>query len=160
MAECNGCGNCCHPLRIDRKQWLTILKFVNMPHPDDPAWRAWAEANLVSYDLDAESTREHALRHYANARFAKAHWVDNIREENPLEVVIRCPHYSVNRRMCRAYDDRPPICADYPWYEGAPGEKAKDRLQFIECSYWADAPEEERPKGWVLITAEEIKVRR
>jgi Fe-S-cluster containining protein len=59
-------------------------------------------------------------------------------------ILLECANYDTAHQACRAYDRRPPVCSNYPWYGGEPGSS-----QWIErnCSYLLDVPPSERPEG-------------
>jgi hypothetical protein len=50
--------------------------------------------------------------------------------------LVRCAKFDQHARTCTAYDDRPPICSGYPWYDDAPdpGRYSLDPV----CAFHAD----------------------
>lgn len=56
---------------------------------------------------------------------------------------LACAYYDGQTQECRAYDQRPPVCRDFPWYGREPdGDFAEGR-----CSYLLDVAPSERPDG-------------
>lgn len=116
MTECPPrCGACCDPV---------VLSF-------DPAtWPAKAAAEGAHWTT------------IANAAFAAKHWTlrehgINPPDETPVTWRMTCTKFDTTSRRCTAYEDRPPICADYPWYHAEPRpEAALDNV----CTYHADVP--------------------
>jgi hypothetical protein len=82
--------------------------------------------------------RLEAIRNYLDARWIIDHWHD-LGDGDAL-----CDAFDPQTRTCLAYDERPPVCSDYPWYRKSPGN---DQIASLRCSFWADVPKEEWPKG-------------
>jgi Fe-S-cluster containining protein len=60
-----------------------------------------------------------------------------------------CRHYDRETRLCTDFENRPPLCRDFPRY-GLPLVKPTSALPY-ECSFNADVPVELRnrpPAGW------------
>jgi Fe-S-cluster containining protein len=55
----------------------------------------------------------------------------------------RCTAYDPLGRACTAYEDRPPVCRDYPWYGRGPDPAAAAHMP-RECSFLADLPPSDR----------------
>jgi Fe-S-cluster containining protein len=51
---------------------------------------------------------------------------------------ISCDRYDAENNRCGAYDDRPPICARYPFYGRTP--EAGEHLDHNVCTYHDDVP--------------------
>jgi Fe-S-cluster containining protein len=76
--------------------------------------------------------------------FARDHWhvvSDHINLHSPtgIEYHLRCDVFNPNTRRCDAYDDRPPICSNYPAY-GEPLTPGHDKANAIPliCAFQAD----------------------
>lgn len=129
MTACNGCGACCSPVALAFTQ-DDIRRAL--PAQIDPANRAW-----VLNDLTPITRREGIRRTGMNGGITTAVVGHGRSTEAVLTLTFfyECRHYDDASRTCRAYDQRPPMCADYPWY-GMPPEPGK----FLppECSFRAD----------------------
>ena len=53
-------------------------------------------------------------------------------------VLLMCVNYDIESRACLAYDTRPPVCRDYPFY-GKEADPALDPGGRIACGYQAEA---------------------
>lgn len=77
----------------------------------------------------------------SSAAFAAEHWrVEQEHIEVPFTTrySVRCDQFDSHYRTCRAYADRPPICADFPWY-GLPPEKLRSLTDLPRvCAFHAD----------------------
>lgn len=63
-------------------------------------------------------------------------------------VELECRFYDRDHMACRAYDQRPPMCSDYPQY----GRDPDPANMPLCCSYLLDVPPSERREGsWPLI---------
>lgn len=123
MADfCVGCGECCDHLGYDldeRAEWLEAAAAA----PDvAAAFEEWAEQGW---------TFEQAVRAQTDARFILAHW------HRLPEGEATCDRYDPVTRRCTVYEDRPPICRDYPWYSSGRTPDSEERLP-AGCSYRAD----------------------
>jgi Fe-S-cluster containining protein len=126
VTPCTGCGSCCDPVEFDMRAWkrrpLTRKRLASGDPADDTTWQAW---------LDAGWTPEHDRRVYIDdwydAQFINLHW-------HPLgDGDALCDMFDAERRICTAYEQRPRICRDYPWYRGVQSSPL-----YSACSYWAD----------------------
>ncbi len=113
LTDCNRCGDCCENLR------LNVTK---------RALRAF----LVERDRWRDTPE--AIEHEANARFILEHW--RRAGGGGRATVYACDAFDRATRLCTAHQDRPPICAGYPWYGEAPGVRTP-RLS-PHCSFNAD----------------------
>jgi Fe-S-cluster containining protein len=85
-----------------------------------------------------DDRRSEAIRNYLNARWIIDHWHD-LGDGDTL-----CDAFDPKTRTCLAYDDRPPICSNYPWYGQNPDAHS---IASLRCSFCADVPKEDWPKG-------------
>ena len=119
-AGCARCGSCCDPVII--------------------------EADV--FFLCGELARSQEFPHH-NHRFIAQHWhpVSGWKAEDGTECLsVRCDMFDPERRACTAYNDRPPVCSDYPWYGDKPNAERAASLP-VECSYLADVAPADRPEG-------------
>ncbi len=113
MTECNRCGSCCENLQ---------LNFTK------------AELRAFARGGDAVATTPLTRDHLANARFILAHW--HRASGGGSATKYACDAFDPSTRLCTAHQDRPPICAGYPWYDAPPGVRTR-RLP-PACSFNAD----------------------
>lgn len=52
-------------------------------------------------------------------------------------VAIQCTEYDAKTRSCMAYDSRPPVCRDYPFYGREPN--LDGQIVDLICGYQAEA---------------------
>lgn len=102
-----GCGACCHPL---------VSPVSPMQIAMAPAW----DTELVwMRDNTERMPQSEAIR------LDRSH-----RDDRPVTGMVdgeaapvffyRCRNYDEATKACTAYDDRPPMCRDYPWYGRLP----------------------------------------
>ena len=124
---CARCGDCCDPVGLS-------------PDIQDVIWPLPGE-EMVG-DLDP------------SIRFALHHWVAY---EGPLREGwtmrgYRCDRFNTISRLCEAYDERPPVCNEFPWYGDAEGDAARSAALPPRCSYALDtAPPNRRADARPLI---------
>lgn len=71
---------------------------------------------------------------------------------------LRCPRYDQATRRCTDYDNRPPVCRDYPTgYDGF-GQPGLIPDLPHECEFWADLRPDIRPAGWYPGLARTVPV--
>lgn len=115
-ATCSGCGDCCAPVVMNRG--LDDL-------PDDGPSTPFVQEHWHEISFAEASEMKSGLIDAVRARF------------------FRCDVFDSERRTCGDYDNRPPVCVDFPWYGKRPEPV---RLQDVErCSYWADVAVEDQP---------------
>lgn len=72
------------------------------------------------------------------AQWIWANWEPIGPNRNGDGVSLRCINYDVEGRRCMAYESRPPVCRDFPWYGKEPSvDGAINRLSV--CGYKAEA---------------------
>jgi Fe-S-cluster containining protein len=145
-AGCAGCGDCCERiwLNTDPRPWSTAaLAGVPDPRTDD-GWAYWLENVRQSDRPLTEADRETVLRSYdpagthrANADFVAAHFAET------CDGHWTCDAYDPEHGACTVYEDRPPLCAGFPWYAEGPVPDPRERLP-RRCSYLADLPPADR----------------
>ena len=119
---CVRCGDCCEFVGFDvdgRRADLEGRAGLDVDSPE-----GW----------DSEWTPARALRARTDARFILAHW-------HPHPTVpgeFTCDVFDPVTRACGDHGNRPPVCANYPWYGGGPTRERADNLP-ARCSY-RDAP--------------------
>lgn len=147
MAGCNGCGACCDPVAAP---WSldTLRRIGPWVLPDLPA--------------DFAADREFALEHLhpiprseglAAAPYMSTGMSMLRRPDGSLDWLVthfyRCDLFDPVERTCTAYDDRPPMCRNYPWY-GDPPDPSK--VLPDQCGYLTDVGRTPVP---VTITTKE-----
>lgn len=89
------------------------------------------------------------------AAFLKKHWhPTGNRLANAAEYT--CDVYDAKHKRCGAYNERPPVCRDFPWYNGEP--VAWRLWRAPECEFWAEFFPIERPPGWKPKNPETVPV--
>jgi Fe-S-cluster containining protein len=113
---CARCGDCCERL------WLSVdlERLAELLERDELRGTSWE-----------------------NAVFLTRHWR---RVEGDESTDYVCDAFDSVHRTCTAYDERPPICAGYPWYGGEPTEGRITRVE-SRCSFLLDLPPTSRPEG-------------
>lgn len=66
----------------------------------------------------------------------KDHWAPVGPNRRGDGVSLMCINYDVETRRCLDYDNRPPVCRDFPWYRKEPGFNVID-LDSV-CGYKAE----------------------
>lgn len=116
---CARCGDCCETI------WLPVRVSETL-----------AEWAAKTPEQQAE------LGPAPNHDFLLAHWHEQERSEGSVRYA--CDAFDPVHRICTAHADRPPICRDFPWYGGEPGDLAGTAIS-NRCSYWLDVPRVQRP---------------
>lgn len=120
---CARCGDCCNPVKIDFEVWTRAVA----------AARRFDPADLTDGDR----------AYWANAVFLASRCrVTGVRDR---QVLLECANWDGAHDRCRAYEIRPPVCRDFPWYGREPGD-GNVTLE-LRCSYLLDVPPEGRPEG-------------
>lgn len=80
--------------------------------------------------------------------FIREHWTPHLDHDraNNTEWLWQCDRFDPQARTCTAYEDRPPVCRNYPWYRDGPTEQRAGNLP-ARCSLLWDVPREWRPEG-------------
>lgn len=138
MTDCNGCGDCCDPVAI-----VFTQEFVRSLDPKSrreivgKRSTRWILEELVPID------REVGLAESPHLSTGETTFtIEGLGDVKVGTHFYRCLNFDTETRQCRAYDDRPPECAGYPWYEATPDaydEELKERTPLpARCSYNAD----------------------
>jgi len=113
---CARCGDCCNPVVLSFDVFTEIGQYAR-----------------VAEDLGP------------NYRFIPQHWhpISAYTDENgEVWLRLRCDVFDPDTLTCTAYEDRPPVCSDFPWYGQEPDSV---RALHDRCSYWFDIPAADRP---------------
>jgi Fe-S-cluster containining protein len=114
-----GCGRCCNPVHLTPAQDAIVQNWVAYignggDRPED--------------GTDADFILKHMTR-ISDADSGGGRYI--------------CAMYDVHRRLCRAHDQRPRMCSEYPWYDSTPDASVIDG----SCSYMLDVEPSQRPAG-------------
>lgn len=117
MTECARCGDCCDPVLLSAGAAEYVFSdAAGVPEPG--------------------GQREWARRHLHFRRFRGEHQLTgSVRLDAGVE--FDCGYFDKATRQCTAYDDRPAMCRDYPFYGRQP---QADSTMGGRCSFLADVP--------------------
>lgn len=150
VTECNSCGACCSP--VVSVFAPTDLRRM-MPGRLSPTAR-----------LDIAHLRDHCTPISRREGLARAPYLsDGVTvmgvPGSPESTMIsfsffyECEYFDSDTRRCTNYDNRPPMCADYPWYGQDPLATETERSKALPrmCSFRADIgkPVEAIPVEWL-----------
>jgi Fe-S-cluster containining protein len=131
------CGDCCRVVTVNRHTVKRVKEgkqeLVNAP-PDqlltDEARKAAGERNArwVRSEL-TEISRAEAYKRLPNLK-------GKVGRQQGTYI---CSNFDGDTNMCRAHNDKPSICAGFPWYGKEPHKGALDGLP--NCGYRVDLPE-------------------
>ena len=149
-AVCNLCGQCCR---------VIVLRWGPEEIAEKLAgYRAYLEHPDTAND---EAGRDLARQNAESVEFILAHWRELGREEaeqrlpgmwdDNYGVYYTCDRFDEVTNRCTIHGSTPRICSGFPWYESAPGTGGMIHRALTRCSYFADAPPESRPVGWVHL---------
>lgn len=128
--RCVGCGDCCAAITCNTTK---VFLRAQLADPDS--------------SVENRENAEFMLKHWRRITKAEAHRLQPYLEvfnDQPI-IFWRCDAFDYTTRRCTAYDARPPICRDFPWYTYGPNTYGLAGLP--RCGYWVDVPEEQRPVG-------------
>lgn len=114
-AECNGCGACCEvvPLSYTQSeaQGLALRGEVS-----------WEEARWVVEDLVPISRRvvKESQPFYLQQNVIPPPDLLFAGEVGILPYFYTCTKWDPETRLCTDYENRPPPCRKYPWYDEGP----------------------------------------
>lgn len=128
MTECNGCGCCCSPVVLSGSQRDYAEQFPGTIGAPETANRDW-----VLNDLTPIPTREGMQR----ARYLD-HAITPLPGGQLVLSFFECRHFDALNRVCMNYENRPPICRGFPWFDNAPNEMQGLPL---ECEFRRDIGE-------------------
>lgn len=116
MTECNGCGACCDPV-------VTVIS---------PQHLADGSADQVVGEEEAEWMRIHLtpIRPRREGLKLIASWSKGVTYFTPgdqfvpvLSWFYRCDLYDPETRRCTDFENRPPMCRGYPWFDDPPDKR-------------------------------------
>jgi Fe-S-cluster containining protein len=117
--SCNGCGDCCSVVVLKR-EYKTAGRVARSRGEELSADYLWALDDLVEIS-------------YADARQTLPSLSADLSDELTYN---RCRHFDYVERRCTAYERRPPVCRDFPWYAATPNS---DRIEDLPlCGFWPD----------------------
>jgi Fe-S-cluster containining protein len=167
MTECGRCGDCCAEIWVrpspedlaegPGKYWPW---FYDKPDPrTDEGWAQWLEwwpdedwEARIPKGCSGFDGRSWQCEEWENARwYRQLVYVEPGGQLEGRQHHYTCPHFDAEARTCTDYANRPPVCRDFPWYGRPPGSRPLGAVS-KRCTYWADAPEEQRPPDWVPVT--------
>lgn len=135
MTQCNGCGGCCDPVALP----LSPLEISQLTEDecDSPLTYRW-----LTQDLTVIKRREGLQRANYMSQGGKSMRVTKGIGKTETEIVYtmfyECRHYDAENRECTNYENRPPMCSGYPWYD-QPVDKNKALPD--ECEFRLDQGE-------------------
>lgn len=137
--SCSGCGSCCDPVTFDvvgRRKWLMDWAKSSDPRID-VVWKSFWRRSPNAWK---DENRPNAIRLYLDACFIIDHW-------HPLgDGDALCDAFDPKTRTCLAYDERPAICQDFPWYDKDPVASVGELPEQVPwCSFLPDAGVEPEP---------------
>jgi hypothetical protein len=117
-AGCARCGSCCDPVIIEADVFFGCGERAR-----------------------SQEFPDHNDRFIAQHWHPLSAWTDH---DGTSVLSVRCDAFDPERRACTAYEGRPPVCGDFPWYSEAPGTERASALP-PQCSFLADVPPARRP---------------
>lgn len=138
MTECNGCGDCCDPVAI-----IYTQEFVRKLDPRKRRELIGARSTRwILEELEPIPWEEGmAMSPHLNSGRTEMH-VQGIGKVEIGTQFYRCRNLDPETRRCMAYDDRPPECSGYPWYDGTPDQYDEELKRATplpaRCSFNAD----------------------
>lgn len=140
MGHCiDGCGACCNPVAATFTLDDLRRALPSLLTEDGRLNRAWALEHFT------QIPRGHGLR--ATPEMDTGHTMAVSRADPTVLVEVwtyffTCDAYDPDARTCTAYDDRPPMCSEYPWYGMKPDPT---KAMPAECGYLPDIGREPVP---------------
>lgn len=120
---CAGCGDCCDG-----------DLFMNVP--------------LVRLILENRDDHANDARALEDADFIAAHWTPDTIPDGDGWAHHTCDRFDPERRRCTDYENRPPVCRDFPNYpSNVRSDRARVQRMPLRCSYQLDYPPELRRDG-------------
>lgn len=116
--SCNGCGDCCAVVTLSPGMVRLANGAIDegIMSPDV----LWVRDDLrLLTQAEAESRRPGILPPELGGGY------------------YECRRFDYVSRRCTAYDDRPPVCRNFPWY-GREARPAGVLEGLDRCGYWAD----------------------
>ena len=137
MTDCTRCGGCCRPIATTwtKREFVTRSKYDQAFVREH--WRRISRPEGIRR-LN-ERLEDIAGWRYTAAQFPKTRFYE-------------CDQYDPVTRLCRAQENKPLICRDFPWY-GQTVTEGRYPYGLPRCSFWLDVPEVDRPAYVRLETA-------
>lgn len=144
-----GCGLCCERITLGPATIERIFGPAYDARAADPAWNqptaghgADGENGIpnprgLSWLHDASFIREHFHFHSVIAGHELSPRYH--RDDNQPVIQFTCDAFDTATRSCTAYDERPLMCENYPFY-GRPPSTADDGINDLACVYQDDVP--------------------
>ncbi len=136
--SCNGCGDCCAVVVLGT-EWSKAkaraevgVAREQVRWHGDPAWRDRLADLEWRVRLKRISLTE-AKRRLPSVGRGSTYW--------------ECPNFDYSSRRCLDYENRPPVCRNFPWYGRDPDDPGAGSLRaFPRCGYRIDKIE--RLRDW------------
>jgi Fe-S-cluster containining protein len=124
MTDCNRCGACCEVIFFPKTKKETRARVAGE---------------------DALFIEEHWHR-IARAEAERRNMA--VADVSGRCFYYECDHWDPETRLCRAGEEKPPICRGFPWYgrPDGPVETTYALEPFPTCSFWADVPRDRWPQ--------------
>lgn len=120
---CARCGDCCNPVKIEFGTWVRAVGYG----------RRYGAGNIADDDRG----------YWADAVFLASRCRPvGVRDD---QVLLECANWDGEHSRCRDYENRPPVCRNFPWYGREPGDE--NTMIESRCSYLLDVPPDQRSEG-------------
>lgn len=118
MTECNGCGRCCDPVALPYRVAGMGPEQIALIDPGDRDW-------VLNHLTEIRPRRDGLamVRDYMRDGMTWGLGLDG-RMAEVVTFFYSCDFYDPETREGLAYDERPDVCSDYPWY-GMPPDASK-----------------------------------
>jgi Fe-S-cluster containining protein len=126
MGHCNQCGKCCEAIMLPHspEQIKEIVKsHKENNYISDPSW----EFALNHWHV---MSKEQAFK--LNPYLA----LQKERVNKPNVYFYACDKFGKKSRLCLCHDIRPPVCINYPWYNG--GVEYRESFYSETCGFKED----------------------
>lgn len=143
MTDCNGCGGCCDPVVLTYGPGdLRTLSALPAGRLEQVAGRDEA-ANIVFAveHFTPIPRREGLARAPYLSQGGKTAWAADHHSEPVVafSYFYACDRFDPDTRRCVDYENRPPLCAGYPWFGRSLDDPWNvEKALPSECSYRAD----------------------
>jgi Fe-S-cluster containining protein len=131
-ATCNGCGHCCNPVILDKTK-----REYQMQLPETEEGKANRRFVLDCLTL-LPAAEGHRRAQYLFDPSIELGVSATVGGEPTVAVFFyECKNYDPDERKCLDWENRPPVCRGFPWYDGPPRREA---VLPPECSFIEDIP--------------------
>jgi Fe-S-cluster containining protein len=131
MTECNGCGACCDPV-------ITVISPQHLADGTAEQVVGEEEADWMRAHLTPILPRREGLKMVASWSKGVTYFTPGNEFLPVLSWFYRCDLYDSETRRCTDFENRPPMCRGYPWYDEKPDPR---KTMPLTCSYRADIGE-------------------